>query len=97
VFASMMALIQRDAPSDQRGRVMSMFQAITGSSYGVAVLCFGRLGDAVGLRWAMTAAAVFGIAATITGVIRYPHWRSIIDIPKGAGDRPANWQLLPEF
>jgi MFS family permease len=97
VFASMMALIQRDAPSDQRGRVMSMFQAITGSSYGVAVLCFGRLGDAVGLRWAMTAAATFGIVATITGVIRYPHWRSIIDIPKGAGDRPANWQLLPEF
>jgi MFS family permease len=97
VFASMMALIQRDAPSDQRGRVISMFQAITGSSYGVAILCFGRLSDVIGLRWSMTAAATFGILATIFAIVRYPHWRGIIDIPRALDTRPANWQLLPEI
>jgi hypothetical protein len=40
---------------------------------------------------------VFGILATIFATIRYPHWRSIIDIPRSLDARPANWQLLPEI
>lgn len=97
VFASMMSLVQRDAPSDQRGRVMSIMQAVTGTTYGIAVLLFGRLADVIGLRSAMTASAIFGIAATIIAVIRYPHWRAIIDIPKSRESYPENWSLSPEF
>jgi MFS family permease len=78
-FTTMMYIVQRDAPPAQRGRVMSILQALVGFSYGIGILWLGVVGDAVGLRWA------FGISATLLSVAimllvrRLPDWRYSID------------------
>jgi MFS family permease len=96
-FASVMSMIQRDAPSHQRGRVMSLMQSATGVTYGMGVILFGQLGDVYGLRKALSIAALFGITVTVFALLRYRHWRAIIDIA-GAKDKDlATWQLMPEF
>ena len=96
-FASMMALVQRDAPSDQRGRVMSLMQSTTGTSYGLAIVVFGRLGDGIGLRQALTLAAILGIVVTLVALVRYPHWRGIVDIQRASEPDLATWRIMPEF
>ncbi len=96
-FASVMALVQRDAPPDQRGRVMSLMQSTTGTSYGLAILIFGQLGDAVGLRQALMLAAILGIVVTLAALVRYPHWRGIVDIQRASEPDLSTWRLMPEF
>ncbi|MEZ5216101.1 MAG: MFS transporter [Ilumatobacteraceae bacterium] len=44
-FITGTAVIQRDAPPDRRGRVMSLNQALLGTTYGIGLLIFGFLGD----------------------------------------------------
>jgi MFS family permease len=96
-FASMMSLIQRDAPPDQRGRVMSLMQSATGTSYGLAIIIFGQLSDSIGLRQSFMLATAAGAIATVIGLIRYPHWRSIVDIARAPEPDMAHWHLMPEF
>ena len=79
LFVSGMGLLQRDAPTATRARVLSLAQAAMGFSYGIGILWIGALGDGVGLRWA------FGAAATVTACLgwlltqRFPNWRATID------------------
>lgn len=78
-FTTMMYIVQRDAPHAQRGRVMSILQALVGFSYGIGILTLGVVGDAYGLRVA------FGLAASVVMVMivllarRLPDWRHSID------------------
>jgi MFS family permease len=79
MFISSSAIIQRDAPSASRGRVMSIMQAAMGVSYGIGLLFIGAIGDAVNLRVA------FGIGAALLLVgfgaltARSRGWRVAID------------------
>jgi MFS family permease len=78
-FTTMMYIVQRDAPPAQRGRVLSILQALVGFSYGLGILFLGVVGDAVNLRVA------FGFAAGMVGIVslllvrRLPDWRHSID------------------
>jgi MFS family permease len=78
-FTTMMYIVQRDAPHAQRGRVMSILQALVGFSYGIGILWLGMVGDAAGLRVA------FAISASMVGLMtvllarRLPDWRHSID------------------
>ncbi len=79
MFISSSAIIQRDAPPDSRGRVMSIMQASMGVSYGIGLLFIGSIGDLVNLHVA------FGVGAALLlvgfGLLtrRSRHWRKAID------------------
>lgn len=57
-FTTSMAVVQRDAPDDERGRVLSIAQGSIGFGYGIGIIWVGLLADVVGARWAFGAAAL---------------------------------------
>ncbi len=73
LFISLSAVIQRDAPPESRGRVMSLMQATFGITYGVGLLFIGALGDLTNLHIAFGTGAVIGVAgfAAITRRARH--------------------------
>jgi MFS family permease len=79
VFVITQTVAQRDAPAEQRGRVMSINQASMGAGYGCGILIVGSLGDAISLR------AAFGFATLIWVVgfgflaYRSKTWRQALD------------------
>lgn len=78
-FVVIPAVIQRDAPPESRGRVMSIMQASMGLSYGVGLLFIGSIGDAQNLRVAYSMGAILLLAgfAVIARVL--PGWRAALD------------------
>jgi MFS family permease len=79
MFISGSAIVQRDAPPESRGRVMSIMQASMGVSYGIGLLFIGVIGDTVNLHVA------FGIGAGLLVVgfgaltRRSRNWRRAFD------------------
>ncbi len=63
VLVTFMALMQRDAPAESRGRVMSLFMATMGPMYGLSVFGQSMLADAIGRQQTHR---VMGIAAFAT-------------------------------
>ena len=84
-FATMQGIAQRDAPTEQRGRILSLNQAAMGTAYGIGLLILGKVGDTFSLRWAFGGCAVVAaIVLTITAR-RRPDLPAIFDpIPAGA-------------
>jgi MFS family permease len=78
-FSTVQATVQRDAPAERRGRVLSLTQASFGISYGVGLVVIGKLGDVFGLRPVSIGAAVFGLVATVALQVRFAAWRKLID------------------
>ncbi len=78
-FTTMMYIVQRDAPHAQRGRVMSILQALVGFSYGIGILWLGMVGDAAGLRVAFAISAGMVGLMTVLLARRLPDWRNSID------------------
>ena len=78
-FTTMMYIVQRDAPHAQRGRVMSILQALVGFSYGIGILWLGMVGDAAGLRVAFAISAGMVGLMTVLLARRLPDWRHSID------------------
>lgn len=83
-FANMQALAQRDAPAEQRGRVMSLNSSAMGTAYGIGLVGLGQAGDTFGLRWAFGGAAVIAALAMVTALRLRPDWRLIVDPPSAA-------------
>ena len=79
MLISSMSIVQRDAPHDSRGRVVSIMQAVMGTSYGIGLLFIGWLGDAVNLRFAFCVGAVSLVLGFGLLVWRSRHWRAAID------------------
>ncbi len=57
-FVTVSTIIQRDAPSDSRGRIMAMHQASMGVSYGIGLISIGLIGDLVNLHVAFAIGSV---------------------------------------
>jgi len=74
-----MYIVQRDSPPAQRGRVMSILQALVGFSYGLGILWLGIVGDATSLRAAFLIAAGLVVVSTALLLRRLPDWRHSID------------------
>jgi MFS family permease len=78
-FSTSMAVVQRDAPDAERGRVLAIAQGSFGFGYGIGIMWVGLLADLVGARWAFGAAALalatgFALITTIGFV-----WRAAVD------------------
>jgi MFS family permease len=78
-FSTVQATVQRDAPAERRGRVLSLTQASFGISYGLGLAVIGKLGDVFGLRPVSVGAALCGLVATVALQLRFPRWRTLID------------------
>ena len=78
-FIASSAIIQRDAPTDSRGRVMSIMQAAMGISYGVGLLFIGSIGDATNLHLAFGVGAVLLLVGFGLLTLRSRHWRTAVD------------------
>ncbi len=79
IFTSGMAIVQRDAPAGERGRVLSITQCAMGFCYGIGILWIAVLGDLTSLRIAFLAAATFACVFALTATRRAAGWRSIVD------------------
>ena len=79
MFISSSSIIQRDAPSASRGRVMSIMQAAMGISYGIGLLFIGSIADATNLRLAFCVGATLLLVFFAALTFRSRHWRVAID------------------
>ena len=79
MFITVSAIIQRDAPSISRGRILAIQQASMGTSYGIGLLMIGALGDLTSLRVAFSVGAVSLVACFVALTIRSRHWRAALD------------------
>jgi len=79
LFISSSAIIQRDAPADSRGRVMSIMQASMGVSYGIGLLFIGSVGDAINLHVAFVLGAVLIVVGFGVVTWRSRNWRQALD------------------
>ncbi len=79
MFITVAAIVQRDAPQASRGRVMSIWQASMGVSYGLGLLFIGSIGDALSLRAAFVTGGVLLIAVGWLLALRLPQWRAAAD------------------
>jgi MFS family permease len=78
-FIASSAIIQRDAPTASRGRVMSIMQAAMGISYGVGLLFIGSIGDATNLHLAFGVGAILLLVGFGLLTLRSRHWRTAVD------------------
>lgn len=79
MFISSSSIIQRDAPSASRGRVMSIMQASMGISYGIGLLFIGSIADVTNLRLAFCVGAALLLVYFAVLTLRSRHWREAID------------------
>lgn len=89
MFITCSAIIQRDAPAESRGRVMSMMQAAMGVSYGVGIVTIGAIGDVVNLRVAFATGAVLLPVGFLLITRQSTCWRPAVDGPVVRALRPA--------
>lgn len=79
MFLSTTAFIQRDAPPESRGRVMSIQQGVGGTSYGVGLVLIGTLADLTSLRVAFVSGAIaFSIGFLVINRSE-SSWRAAVD------------------
>ena len=79
MFITVSAIIQRDAPSISRGRILAIQQASMGTSYGIGLLMIGAIGDLTSLRVAFSVGAVSLVMCFVALTIRSRHWRAALD------------------
>jgi MFS family permease len=79
LFTSGMAIVQRDAPAGERGRILSITQAAMGFCYGVGVLWISVVGDWTNMRVAFLAACSVAAVLSVVAMSIAPRWRSVLD------------------
>ncbi len=79
MFISTSSVIQRDAPSASRGRIMAIMQAAMGISYGIGLLFIGIIGDLSSLHVAFSTGAVLLLAGFWALTRRSRNWRRAFD------------------
>lgn len=79
MFIALSAVMQRDAPAERRGRVMSLMQATLGVSYGFGLLFVGAVGDAVNMHVAFGTAAVVAAGSFAALTLRARNWQRALD------------------
>ena len=86
MFISSSAIVQRDAPPESRGRVMSIMQASMGVSYGLGLLFVGAIGDLTNLHVAFVVGAVLILVGFAALTHRSRNWRGAYDGTVANGD-----------
>ncbi len=83
-FSMLGGINQRDAPAAKRGRILSLYTAAAGSTYGLGIFFFGTLTDRFGIRPAFLVGAA-SIAAFAVMLGSNPQMAATID-----GDDPVS-------
>ncbi len=79
LFTSGMAIVQRDAPAGERGRILSITQAAMGFCYGIGVLWISVVGDWANMRVAFLAACSVAAVLSVVAIAAAPRWRTVLD------------------
>lgn len=79
LFVTGMAIVQRDAPAGERGRILSICQCAMGLCYGVGMVWISLVGDLVNLRVAFIVACAVAVGATLLLTSRDRYWRAVVD------------------
>jgi MFS family permease len=96
-FTTSMAVVQRDAPDDERGRVLSIAQGSIGFGYGLGIIWVGLLADLVGARWAFGAAAlVLAIGFAVITTIGFVWQAAVNGVLRGPALNDANGEPVLE-
>ena len=85
LFTSGMAIVQRDAPAGERGRILSITQAAMGFCYGIGVLWISVVGDWTNMRIALLAACAVAAMLSVLAVSIAPRWRHVLDGDEAQG------------
>lgn len=72
-------VVQRDAPTAHRGRVLSWYFGSMGLSYGIGLAAVGRLADSVGIVRALSSVSFVMFAIVLIGSRLVPGWRYKLD------------------
>jgi MFS family permease len=89
LFTSGMAIVQRDAPAGERGRILSITQAAMGFCYGIGILWISVIGDLTNMRIAFLAACAVAAGLSVVAVSIAPRWRSVLDGDLAQGPEPG--------
>ena len=81
IFVTGMAIVQRDAPNSERGRVMSITNMSMGTCYGVGILLLAIIGDVGNLRLAFGLGSIATAVAALVATRLLPNWRAAVDGP----------------
>ena len=79
LFTSGMAIVQRDAPAGERGRILSITQAAMGFCYGIGVLWISVVGDWTNMRVAFLAGCSVAAVLSVVAMSVAPRWRTVLD------------------
>jgi MFS family permease len=78
IFSQMGGIVQRDAPPEHRGRVLSWYFGSMGVTYGVGLFSVGAITDSIGISRALSLlASITLIAVAAVGVTK--RWRTNLD------------------
>jgi len=83
-LSSFMSIAQLRAPTEVRGRVLSVLMMILGSLYPLGAIIQGNLADSVGLRATTAGAAVLMLFVLVAGRVARPRFAHAIDAPVAA-------------
>ena len=79
LFVCGMAIVQRDAPAGERGRILSICQCAMGLCYGVGMVWIALVGDLVSLRVAFLAACGVAVIGFLVLTRCDRSWRTVVD------------------
>lgn len=79
-FIAFGAVVQRDAPEQHRGRILSIYSAVVGLCFGGFSIAGGYLADEVlGLRVSYRSTGILLIALLVIVHLCWPSWRRIVN------------------
>ena len=71
-------VVRRDAPSEQRGRILSRYQGLNGLGYGIGLAVMGTAADRYGLRATFLGSGI-AVALLVLASQRVSAWSAAID------------------
>jgi MFS family permease len=71
--------LQRDAPPEHRGRILSWNSGSNGLSYGIGLFTIGQLADRVGIGRALFSGNIALLTCVTVVLIAVPVWKSLFD------------------
>jgi len=79
LFVCGMAIVQRDAPAGERGRILSICQCAMGLCYGIGMVWIALVGDLVNLRVAFLAACGVAMLGTLILTRSDRTWQTVVN------------------
>ena len=86
--STLVGVVQRDAPSEHRGRIVSWYQGLNGLGYGIGLAVMGTAADRYGLRTTFLGSGI-AVALLVLASQRVSAWSAAIDAEPTLAPLPA--------